>query len=1036
LEVRDSDRAVDVGTPKQRAVLAALLFSANQVVSLDRLIDQLWGAEPPAAATSSLQAYVANLRRVLELTRAARAPATILLTRPPGYLLRVNPGDLDAARFEELTTQGRRLLTQGRPHAASEVLGEALGLWRGPPLPELAAYDFATTEIRQLEELRLAASETQVEAALALGRHQETVGLLERLIAEHPWRERPRELLMLACYRCGRQAEALELMAQTRRVFAEELGIDPGPGLQQLHAAILRQDPDLTWRPPRAEPDPPLPRRERTDDQPVEPVTHVTSHRLVGRERPLAAARNALDDTVAGRGHVVLVAGEPGIGKTRLVQELAEMARARRVDVAWGRCNDNEGAPPLWPWTQVLRTLRAIRPIEELAEAAKRAGPALAPLVPDLAGDGVAFGPVTPEHSRFLLYDATTRLLLELAARQPLLLIVEDLHWADSVSLELAGHLAEHLTAAPVFLVGTFRDTETTPALSGFLARIARESASTRLKLTGLRADEVADMITERVERPVNITLTSALHARTDGNPFFLTELIRLLRSEDLLDDAAAWPIPEGVRDVLRRRIDRLPEQTVTLLTIAAVVGRTVDLDVLEKISGLDEDAALTTVEAAVVAGLLVEDPERLGRYRFVHALVRETLNEGLPGVRRARMHARTWEALQILYGERHIDALAHHAWQAGPAVPAEHALPHILAAAETAERTLAYERAIEQLHRALHLLPRLDPSPDTGDRELDIQHNLVRLLFQTRGYAAPGVASTMARVRELAVQRSHALRLADSLFALAIERCVAADFQTAAALGEELMALAHDAGTNEILRAAHHTLGVVNWHLGRLELADRHLAEAIVLADERGGIRLSLLPEDPAVSSRGFRSAVRWLLGDPHGAQVLRAEALARAAGSDPFTRAYALFFAAKLAAYERDLNAMRPWVAEASTLCRQHGFTMLAGIFRVFDGWAAALCGQPGADRIRAAQDAFQATGARALRHFICGLRAEAELVEGRPDDARRSLDEAFAEINTTGERFYEPQLRRLELTGLRPSPTRRAVAGLGGRAPVGGI
>ncbi len=1013
LEVWDGDRAVTVGTPKQRAVLAALLISANRVVSLDRLIDQLWGAEPPAAATGSLQAYVANLRRVLEPERAARALARVLVTRPPGYLLRVGPGNLDATLFEELATRGRRLLAEGRPRAACDVLSEALGLWRGPALPEVAAYDFAATEIARLEELRLAAWEAQAQAALALGRHDETVGLLERLVAEHPWRELRRELLMLARYRCGRQADALELMAQTRREFAEELGIDPGPGLQQLHAAILRQDPDLCWRPPLAELDGPVARPARPDDQPDESDEYVVPNRLVGRAGPLAVVQRALHDAAAGRGRVVLVAGEPGIGKTRLVQELAEAAGARGVDVAFGRCHDNEGAPPLWPWMQVLRTLRTVRPTEELAEAAAVAGPALAPLAPDLAGNGVASGSVTPEQSRFLLYDATARLLLKLASRRPLLLVLEDLHWADPVSLELAGYLAGQLPAAPVLLIGTFRDTEGSPALSGLLAGVAREPVCARLRLAGLRTEEVAEMVADRIGRGVDDELAGAVHARTDGNPFFITELIRLLRSEDLLNDPTAWPIPEGVRDVLRRRIHRLPEQTVTLLTIAAVAGRTVDLDVLERISGLDEERALTAVEAAVVAGLLIEDPERLGRYRFVHALVRETLYEGLPGLRRARLHARTGEALQAVYGERYVDALAHHAWQAGSAVPIERALSLILAAADAAERVLAYERAIQQLQRALVVFQRLESGPNTEDQEFGIQHRLARLLVWTRGYAAPATEAAFTRARALARATSRTVELAQSLVGLGAARTVAADFSGAQTAYQELMALGRNSGDRRIVQAAHWGFGVLDWHRGRHEAADTHLSKAMVLADKPRDATLSFSFEDPAVSSRGFRSLARCLLGDRSGAQALRAEALEIAERSDhSYTHAVGLWTAAHLAVYERDLDGTRRWAGKAVTLCRTHQFRLLHGVCEVLDAWAAALQGEPGAERIGTAQNTLEATGLRVLRHFHLGLRAEAELAEGRPDDARRSLDEAFAEINTTGERFYQPQLHRLAL------------------------
>ena len=247
LEVRDGDRSLGLGGDKQRALLAILLLHANEVVSADRLIDDLWGEQSPPTALRTLQAYISRLRKTLDDNGgpSSASPNGVLVTRGHGYLLRVEPGELDLDRFRSLVEEGRQALAAGEPDQAARILREGLALWRGPPLADLSYEAFATPAIAQLEELHLGAVEERVDADLALGRHRDLVGELAALVERNPLRERLRAQLMLALYRCGRQAEALEVYQEFRRALSEELGLDPGPGLQQLEAAILNRDPSL-----------------------------------------------------------------------------------------------------------------------------------------------------------------------------------------------------------------------------------------------------------------------------------------------------------------------------------------------------------------------------------------------------------------------------------------------------------------------------------------------------------------------------------------------------------------------------------------------------------------------------------------------------------------------------------------------------------------------------------------------------------------------------------------------------------------------
>jgi len=240
MEVAEKGRVLGLPGPKARAVLSILLLHPNEVVSIDRLIDELWGAQPPETAANTIQVYVSQLRK-----RLAAGAGDVLMTRKPGYLVKVEPGELDVERFESLLRDARAALANDDPEAASAHAREALALWRGPPLPDLASEFGPHPEIARLEEEHLVAIEDRIEADLALGRHDALIGELEAIVAEHRLRERPRRMLMLALYRSGRQAEALDLYQRTRHELVEELGIDPSPALQRLEKAILMQDSSL-----------------------------------------------------------------------------------------------------------------------------------------------------------------------------------------------------------------------------------------------------------------------------------------------------------------------------------------------------------------------------------------------------------------------------------------------------------------------------------------------------------------------------------------------------------------------------------------------------------------------------------------------------------------------------------------------------------------------------------------------------------------------------------------------------------------------
>src|SRR3954452_23876008 len=299
LEVVDAARRVPLAGTKQRALLALLVIRAPEVLTNDGLIEALWGEHPPASAAKSLQVHVSRLRTALE--PSADGPPRLVVTHDRGYALAIDPAQVDSWRFEGLVAEGRDHLGSGSPARAASVLDEALSLWRGPPLSDLAYEPFAQPEVARLDELHLTALEELIDAKLALGRHAELVAEIETLVSENPYRERLRGQLMLALYRGGRQAEALQAYRDAQMILAKDLGLEPAPALKELERKILQQDPALDVA-PRQPSEQVLDDASRTLQRPV----------LIGRDEQLRRLRAALDSAAAGRGSLCMIGGAPG----------------------------------------------------------------------------------------------------------------------------------------------------------------------------------------------------------------------------------------------------------------------------------------------------------------------------------------------------------------------------------------------------------------------------------------------------------------------------------------------------------------------------------------------------------------------------------------------------------------------------------------------------------------------------------------------------------------------------------------------------
>ena len=736
LEVLVGDRVVTLGAAKQRALLAVLLLHANEVLSGDRLIDELWGEDPPATAAKTVQVYVSRLRKALGDSGG------VIATRDHGYELGLDPQRLDAGRFEHLVAEGRSELAAGRPERAAATLGEALALWRGPALADLAYEPFAQRDISRLEDLRAAALEVLGEAELALGHHAELVGRLERLIAEHPFREGFRAQLMLALYRCDRQAEALQAYHDARRALGEELGIEPGERLRELERAILAHDPRLDFAAPERRPAP-----ERA------PAA------FVGRERELAELVGGLDDALGGRGRLFLLVGEPGIGKSRLAEELVARARERGGLVLVGRCWEAGGAPAYWPWVQSLRAyVRAVRP-EALGAQLGRGAADVAQLLPelrDVVSDLPPSPPAESEGARFRLFDSLTAFLKRVAAAQPLVLVLDDLHAADEPSLLLLQFVAREIGESRILIVGACRDVDPTPAepLKATLAELAREPVARTLALTGLTEADVARFIALAAPTTPAADLGAAVYAETEGNPLFVGEIVRLLAEEGRLEAAVGAPlvIPHSVREAIGSRLRRLSDECNRLLTVASVLGREFDLEALARGGGLERGTVLELLDEATEARVVSEVPGAIGRMRFAHALIRDAAYHGLTRSRRVDLHRDVGETLETLYEsdlEPHLAELAHHFFEAAAGGEGHKAVDYAGRAAARAVRLLAFEEAVRLYEMALAAL---------GAGTAAVRCELLLGLGDAQGRAGDAAAAKSTFLRAADVARSAGL--------------------------------------------------------------------------------------------------------------------------------------------------------------------------------------------------------------------------------------------------------------------------------------
>ena len=627
---------------------------------------------------------------------------------------------------------------------------------------------------------------------------------------------------------------------------------------------------------------------------PTNPLDFAASSDFIGRRAEIEKLAARLEDALGGRARIVLLAGEPGIGKTRTAEEIVAMAARRGARICIGRCHEGGGAPAFWPWAQILRALIGDAQMIEVTKALGARAGDLAQLAPEVRRelpDLPEPQAVDPEGARFRLFDGVTNLFKSASRIDPLVLVLDDLHWADKSSLLLLQFLGREIGDGRLLVIGTYRDAE---AQHGHpLAEILpgmREPVTTKILLRGLPEEEVRVFIGSISRQEVPQSFARAIFRETEGNPFFIQEILRHLIEEGILfREDGQWKsrlrpeemgLPESVREVIGRRFSRLGERCRDVLTRAAVIGREFDVRVLEQVAEIGADALLDVLDEAIAARVVAEVPRTAGRYGFAHALIRETLTAELGATRRVRLHRKVGGVLESIHErdlEPYLAELAYHFYEACPGGDVDKAIDYSIRAGERASSQFAFEEAVGHFQHALlaldhragssraercELLLKLGEAQwsvaefarskesfqlAAGLAELPEQKARAALGFagQYAAFGSGAVDETLVGLLEKAIAamprdddalRARLMGRLGELFAFTPKR------GEGIALASEAVAMARRIGDPATLAHALSSLHWVAWEPDNLEERMRSTAEIIALADQLGDSRLATM--------------------------------------------------------------------------------------------------------------------------------------------------------------------------------------------------
>jgi predicted ATPase len=764
----------------------------------------------------------------------------------------------------------------------------------------------------------------------------------------------------------------------------------------------------------------------------------------VGRKEERAALWAGFEEVAVGRGLLVCVTGEPGLGKTTLVEDfLDELADGGRPhSVGRGRCSERlAGTEAYLPFMEALDSLLqgggalAAQMLKLLAPTwyVQLAPPTAAD--PALAGGRLDAEAASQERRKREL----SVFLRELSRLRPLVLFLDDIHWADPSSTDLLAYLGSKCAELPLLLVLTYRPSD--------LLRSQHPFGLIKLDLQGRGVcHEIALPYLSREDLDRYLALafeghqfpeefTAVLHARTEGNPLFMVDLLRYLRDRGMiLQDRGAWALaraapdlqhelPESIRGMIERKVDQLSKADRHLLMAASVQGPQFDSAVVARVLGreaADVEERLQVLEGVHVLVRRIReqvfpDGTLTLRYGFVHVLYQNALYAALQPTRKAAWSAAAARALLNHYGEKSADRSAELAMLFEAARAPECAADHYLAAAENAARIFAHHEAVALARRGLALLQTLPDTPARARRELSLQMTLGMQLQVTQGYAAPEAEETYVRARVLCEKMPQAPPLFPVLWGLWLVYKVRSELGKAREMAERLFSLAQGAQDPAHLLQACQALTVTSLCLGEPAATREHMEQGIALYDPKRHQGHTLVyGQDPGVACRAIGAVALWLLGYPDQAveHSRAAVALGRELGQ-PSTLALALHFAAMLRQYRREVPAARENAEATRAIATEHGLSFWRACGQVMTGWALAGKGAraSGIAQLRQGLSAWKAAGSETYRTYFLALLAEAMGNEGQIEEGLAVLDEALTQMHRTAEAFHGAELHRLQ-------------------------
>jgi predicted ATPase/DNA-binding SARP family transcriptional activator len=734
-------------------LLAYLVLTRNRSVGREELIGALWPHNAPQSQDAALRTLLSRLRSALGRSVLAGRDELVLELPEPAWV------DVEAATSH--VARADEALHAGDARGAWALAQVPLNIASRGLLPGAQA-SWLDVFRRDLSDVRLHALEVIGRAGLVLGGTQ--LGSVQRaaraLIEAEPYRESGYVLLMESLQAQGNVAEGLRVFDRLRTLLREELGTAPSPEAIATHQQLLNPPRrSAAPAPTHTGPGPaalPLPAelRPRAAGTMIGRVAE-----LAEIERWLAGGRR---DPQTRTERLLLVSGDPGIGKTRLLAEVATRAHATGTLVLAGWAPE-ETLVPFQPFLEALGHYVSAASVEELRETAREYGAELLRLLPELRRRLPELPPTDTgdsETERYRLFEAVVGLLGRVSASVPVLIVLDDIHWADRPTLMLLRHLARAPQAQGLSIIGGYRSTERSSEAFGMsLASLRHDRLVTQVDLRGLPEREAARLVALRVGGPPTEDFAHALYAETEGNPFFIEEILRHLDDAGVeapsagASDLRRFGLPDDVRDVISRRIGRLSDDAIESMRVASVIGRDFDGALLERVLDIDEERFLGALDESLAGRLVDELESRPGHYGFTHALIRETLYGGMSTARRARMHRRVGVALEEMVpnpSERHVNELAHHFTRAASPQDAERAVRYAMQAGEQASLMLAHEEAAEHYARALEVLEQFQPDETARRCEVLIELGEARVRSGERPQAWPVFREAAALAAEL----------------------------------------------------------------------------------------------------------------------------------------------------------------------------------------------------------------------------------------------------------------------------------------------